>query len=399
MAEVGSGSYNSQSGFVAWAMVSDRAGDRAQAEAVARATGWPYAVKEIVPRGGSRHHRPPRGYDPACLDPMRSSPLNAPWPEFIIAIGLWAVRAAFWVRERSQGRTKIILLGRPRPRELDEVDLVVCPSQYRLPRHPKVVHLDFPPLRADHRLVERAREDWGRCLAALPRPLTAVLVGGQTKPFQLDATVACKLAEDLCDIRRRDGGLLYVATSPRSGPDLGPALHRELGADALLFDWARDPPAANPYNALLACADRFVVTGDSMSMLVEVASLGRPLAIYPLPRIGQSIQRFSHALRMALFRNQSAAWRQTLALAVHRSGLIGFPRDLEALHAKLIEGGHAVLFGCPFPTAPRALPDELPPLIARLQALRGGDSVLSQALPEMPSGAVDRCSMFSAGRP
>ncbi len=34
---------------------------------------------------------------------------------------------------------------------------------------------------------------------------------------------------------------------------------------------------------LLGLADRFIVTGDSISMMVEVTRLGKPLEILPLP--------------------------------------------------------------------------------------------------------------------
>ena len=44
-------------------------------------------------------------------------------------------------------------------------------------------------------------------------------------------------------------------------------------------------PAENPYLALLGLADRFVVTSDSVTMMVEVARLGRPLAIFELPLV------------------------------------------------------------------------------------------------------------------
>ena len=55
----------------------------------------------------------------------------------------------------------------------------------------------------------------------------------------------------------------------------------ELPAGARLYRW--HDGGANPYHALLGLADRFVVTGDSVSMMVEVARLGKPLAIFALP--------------------------------------------------------------------------------------------------------------------
>ena len=42
------------------------------------------------------------------------------------------------------------------------------------------------------------------------------------------------------------------------------------------------PPIENPYQGLLALADHFVVTTDSLSMMVEVARLGRPLSLFAL---------------------------------------------------------------------------------------------------------------------
>jgi hypothetical protein len=39
----------------------------------------------------------------------------------------------------------------------------------------------------------------------------------------------------------------------------------------------------NPYPALLALADQFIVTGDSASMLAEAAGTGKPVAVFAPP--------------------------------------------------------------------------------------------------------------------
>ena len=78
------------------------------------------------------------------------------------------------------------------------------------------------------------------------------------------------------------GGTPYLTTSRRTPARSIEALRARLPASARLFRWTPDA-ADNPYLGLLGLADGFVVTGDSISMLVEIAACEKPLAILELP--------------------------------------------------------------------------------------------------------------------
>ncbi len=100
----------------------------------------------------------------------------------------------------------------------------------------------------------------------------------------------CRRGPEACSISPRVRPTTAAAgparcTSPPAGgrrPTWSRRCRRVCRPSARLFAWG--PQAGdNPYLALLGLADRFVVTGDSISMMVEVARLGRPLAIFPLP--------------------------------------------------------------------------------------------------------------------
>jgi len=353
-----------------WVMISDRPGDSAQALTVARATGLPFEIKPVIPIGGSIVHKGTRSFAPNRLDPDGSARLEPPWPNLIITIGGWATPAALWVKERSGGRTKIVLIGRPKRGELDRFALVLVSSQYRVPAHPLVVKLDFPVSRPDREHIAEMASRWRPLLCTLARPLTAVLVGGRTKPYRLDETVARTLAADLGDLLACDGGSLYIVTSRRTDPQVTRALAQHLPADAKLFDWQTGARADNPYLGLLGCADRFVVTADSISMMTDVASLGRPLAIYPLPKEPSLRHRFSAARAWLIDAGPSRVGTfGALALLAHRLGLVGFPRDLEAVHRKLYDRGLAVAFGDRFPPEGPGLDDELTSVAARIHDL------------------------------
>ena len=351
-----------------WLVVGDKLGDNAQAEIIVEALGRPCMRKELgfKPRyatgkpwfRASLHH----------VDPARSAVLAPPWPDLVLTIGRRPAMAAMWVREQSGGRTKVALIGRPR-RGLHHYDLVIAPPQFRVPAGANVLRLDLPLMRVDQAAIAAASARWEPELSVLPRPLTAVLAGGPTRPFRFDAAVA----RDLMDRARRSAGsqgTLYVTTSRRTPAAVADALAAALPEGARLFRWSPEAPD-NPYLGLLAHADRFVVTGDSISMMTEVARLGRPLAVYQLPVKYPGLarlQRHFAELLLPLDGGRPGIWRE-LGAALFRLGAIGYERDLSAMHEALFARGLAVPIGAPFPAGGGHAPDALEDVVQRLRGL------------------------------
>ena len=257
-----------------------------------------------------------------------------------------------------------MLVGRPK-RWAERFALIVAPRQFRIPPRDNLVQLDLPLMRADPAAVAAAGAAWRERLASLPHPLTAVLVGGETKPFRFDGAVAATLLEEVAahpGPRRRLPLSLHQPADASRGRD-GP--RRRLPQDALLYRWDPATTGENPYLGLLAHADRFVVTGDSISMMVEVASLGKPLAIFALP-VGNGL---ADRLRAGLSALAAGGTMGRLAHLLHRLGIAGYARDLGEIRRRLIERGLAVPLGQPFRGTTAQLPDELAPVVARIRAL------------------------------
>lgn len=351
-----------------WLVLGDKAGDNAQVDIIAAALGWPCERKPLVFQARYVLGKPPFKASLYHIDAARSAPLQPPWPDLVITVGRRPAMAALWIQEQSGGRTRLVLLGRPK-RWLERFSLVIAPSQYLLPAAPNVLSLELPLVRVNEAGIAAAVATWRPRLAALPRPLTALLVGGRTKPFLFDAAVTKELLRQAD--RGAAGGALYITTSRRTQPEILAALQSNLPPGARLYRWRPDDPD-NPYLALLGLADRFIVTGDSISMMVEVARLGRPLAIFPLPyRLGL-LERLRAGL-MRLTHSDAADGRraplQPLGDLLYRLGLVSYSRDLTALHAALIERGLATRLGEPFPPPGRRAPDELDRVAARIAAL------------------------------
>jgi len=356
-----------------WMLTGDKTGDNAQlamlAEAVHSELGWPVEHRQLAFRPGFRRGKPLFLASTYHVDRRRSDALEPPWPDLLLTVGLRPAMVALWIKRRSAGRTRVVLLGRPK-RGIGAYDLVLAPVQYQLPDDPAVLRLSLPLMRPDGERLEAAARDWQSAMAARARPLVAVLVGAATRPYRFGAEEVTALIDRARSLA--DGGNLWITTSRRTPAAVRAALRRQLEEGDACFEFGSSAP--NPYLGLLAHADRFLVTGDSVSMLTEVASLGRPLAIFELPVRAPRRRRLLARCGAALGRRPGAGALRRLAMYL---GLSSYPRDLGALHGRLRALGLAAERGAmPCPSAGLAA-EPLGPVLERIAAL--GSEALGSA--------------------
>lgn len=318
---------------VIWALQTEKTGDNAQIDTLLGALDLPVTVKRLRMQQRWQVDKPPIEPGIGHLDHPASDPLEPPWPDLVVLSGRRSMNVALWLRQQSHGRTRLVLVGRPHGL-YESFDLIVAAPQYRLAQRPNVINLALPLIEPPRAAISAAVEAWQEEFATLPRPLTAVLVGGPALPFRFDAAVAQQLVARV-QAATSGTGTLYFCTSRRTPAEVSCALARTLPQNGRLYQWTPQS-ARNPYLGLLGLADRFVVTGDSVSMLVEVARLGHPLAIFELP--------FGH--RPGQLATRLLAWFRMLG---HASRTARPQRDITLVHRALYRQGLAVPLGKPFP--------------------------------------------------
>lgn len=333
-----------------WVLECHRAGDRAQSLGLAHALGWPFELKRIV---STWYEFVPNMLIEASLlgvDRAKSSPLSPPWPDLVISAGRRNENVAKWIRRQSDGRTRIVLVGRGWTRPAT-VDLVIATPQYRLRPHPNLLINELPLHIVDPAQRARAGALWTPRWAGLPRPWVAVLVGGSSGPYLFDAASAERLGREASAVARETGGALLVTTSSRTRPTVVPALKRAIDASAFLHEWRRGEEE-NLYPALLALADRFIVTGDSMSMLAEAAGTGKPVQIFEfggglVPMRGpwsSCLEPRAWGRWLGLLRQRPRAIVNALAIMLPPFRL-NRARDIRIVQDILIRSGRAVWLG------------------------------------------------------
>jgi mitochondrial fission protein ELM1 len=280
------------------------AGLQAQAIGLAEAAHLPHELRHLVPRA-------PWKFVAAKLWPRPlaavADSLRAPLPGLVIACGGMGAAVAAALR---RGSRIVVQVQHPRldPRRFD---LIVVNRHDEL-TGPNVVVTRTALHRATPERLAAAANTWRDRFAHLPRPLVAVLVGGNSGRFRLDAAVAAQLAGSLASMVQRDRVGLAVTPSRRTDPAAIRVLRETLeplGAHV----W--DGTGENPYFGMLGLADAIVVTQDSVSMISEAAATAAPVLIAPLPGRSRRQTLFLDAMqaedRVRWFEGRFATWNVT----------------------------------------------------------------------------------------
>lgn len=129
----------------------------------------------------------------------------------------------------------------------------------------------------------------------LPRPRTAVLLGGNSAHVRFGRAAFAPLDAKLETALRRDGGSLLLTASRRTPRDLRRVLrHRYERTPGVA--WLDEADGPNPYPGLLAWADRIVCSPDSVNMVSEACATRAPVFVSDPGRVRGRLRRFLDAL-------------------------------------------------------------------------------------------------------
>ena len=360
-----------------WLLLGDKRGDNGQVETIGAALeselGWHCEHKHVQVREPFLFGKPRVAPTLYHIDLENSDPLQAPWPDVIITIGRSPANVALWIKEQSAGCTCLILVGKPSG-YMDRFDLVITSAETLPAPYPNVLRIRLPLMRIDQPAIDQAKQAWQQRFAELPRPLVAIMVGGPTNPFVFNHSVTDRLVEE-ADRIIAEGGTPYFTNSRRTPSIITDQLKRRLTSQSIFYDW-NDTSADNPYRGLLALADRFVVTGDSISMMVEVIHLKKPLQILPLPTglLGGLDQRRRSLARWLYQPGKNrigSRLRIGLARLVFRSYLIRHTRHYPGFHQMLVDLQLASWLGDAVKMPGGQLPNDIPDVLSHIQAVVG----------------------------
>lgn len=210
-------------------------------------------------------------------------PYEAPWPDLVIASGRKAVAASRFIKKRSNGKTFTVQIQDPKCSSSD-FDLVAVPHHDDL-RGENVIITHGAPNRLTAEKLNVAKTTFQDQFSNLSSPRIAVLIGGNSRTHKITSEIMTRLVGQLKSIE----GTLMITASRRTG-DKNLALLNDGLKNTNAFIW--DGTGENPYHGMLAWADHILVTEDSVSMISDAGTTGKPTHIIPLEGSSKRFDRF-----------------------------------------------------------------------------------------------------------
>lgn len=263
---------------------------------LAEALGLQPIVKRVKLRSPWRQLSPFLRHGLGYAHSRKGDPIAPPWPDLLIATGRASIPASLYARRASRAAggkgTFTVQLQNP----------VIDPSRFDLvvvPRHdtlsaPNVMTTRGALHRVSAAMLKSEGEKLKTKIAHLPHPRVAVLIGGSNAVYQLTPHEMKPLAEQLAQLPAMLGGSLMVTPSRRTG-EANMVLLREALKDVPAYIW--DGQGDNPYYGMLELADSIIVTCDSVNMVSEACTTGKPVYVIDLPGGSDKFRRFHQSLR------------------------------------------------------------------------------------------------------
>jgi uncharacterized protein len=207
---------------LSWVLHDGKLGMASQALGLAEAVGFSLIEKRLAIRFPWTHLPPRLWFFPfaATDDGDRLSP---PWPELVIGCGQNAAIPALAIRRASDGYAVTSQIQNPRVGK-GEFDLIVVPEHDGLVG-PRVIVTRG----AVHRITQArfaAERSRFATLAAMPRPILTVPIGGTNKAYRLMLRRMAEIADTLGEILQTQGDSALVTPLRRTGSG-GVALLRD----------------------------------------------------------------------------------------------------------------------------------------------------------------------------
>ncbi|XP_015872626.2 mitochondrial fission protein ELM1 isoform X2 [Ziziphus jujuba] len=218
-------------------------------------------------------------------------------PLLVIASGRDTISIASSIKRLASENVFVIQINHPRT-QLNRFDLVITPrhdyyaltpeGQEQVPRFlrkwitpheppDKNVVLTLGALhQVDFAALRSAASVWHDEFAPLPKPLLVVNIGSSSGYCRYGVDLAKHLTANLLRVIV-SCGTVRICFSNRTPEKVSNVIVKELVDNPKVFIWDGQEP--DPHMGHLAWADAFVVTADSVSMISEVCSTGKPVYV------------------------------------------------------------------------------------------------------------------------
>ncbi|XP_021887492.1 mitochondrial fission protein ELM1 [Carica papaya] len=236
-------------------------------------------------------------------------------PLLVVACGRDTISIASSIKRLASENVFVVQIQHPRS-QLNRFDLVITPRhdfypltpqgqkqvpqflrRWIIPQEPPDGHVVLTSgalHQIDSAALRTAASEWHGDFAPLPKPLLVVNIGWSTGNCRYGADLAKQLTGHILSVLASCGSV-RISFSNRTPEKVSKLIVRQLDNNPKVYIWDGQEP--NPHMGHLAWADAFVITADSVRLISEACSTGKPVYVLGAERCKWKLMDFHKSLR------------------------------------------------------------------------------------------------------
>lgn len=279
-----------------WVLVDDRIGSNNQSIAIAEQLSKNYVIKNIKYNCFIKIPNFIRQNSLLGIDLKNSDNIFEDLPDIVICAGRRLSSLALNIKKRNNNKTFIINIMDPNL-NYTKFDLVILPKHDCINKKYENIIETYGSLnRINKDKIESEIKIWENKFINYKRSIISFIIGGDTKNYNFDLDNFKEAFENIINIVKNMDGFLCISSSRRTSQNCINIIKNTItkykfDKNCYFYNWKDENGNNNPYYALLGVSDFIITTADSISMISESCSTGKPVYVY-IPNTNLSKKHF-----------------------------------------------------------------------------------------------------------
>lgn len=207
------------------------------------------------------------------------------YPDIIIFSGRRLAGLAIYLKKyflkKANKKTKLISILNPNYC-FKNFDFIILPihDNIKYDKYKNIITIDGSLCNPKANIVdEKTEEFWKDSLKDYKEPFYSFMVGGNTKNKKFNLIKFAELIKNISKFINERNGTLLISTSRRTTDNYIKIIEKNINCKYYLYKWGKSN-LLNPYYYFINNSKIIFLTGDSVSMISEISTIGKPIYIY-----------------------------------------------------------------------------------------------------------------------
>jgi mitochondrial fission protein ELM1 len=211
--------------------------------------------------------------------------LNEENPDVIVFAGRRLAGLAIYLKkhflQKNNKNVKLISILNPNY-SFKHFDFVLLPlhDKAKKDKYNNTITFEGSLCDSNIKIDEKTFSFWEDNLKNYKTPFYSFMIGGDTKNKKMNSSELGEILKKISNFVIAKNGTLLISTSRRTSEDCIREIEMKITGKSYLYKWKANDNTPNPYYYFIEKSEIVFITGDSISMISEIATMNKPLYVY-----------------------------------------------------------------------------------------------------------------------